>query len=161
MRRVISQIARQDIVPAVRNIVRRCVLVCLGTPGMVIICVAASHDEADQHRDHEDRDCIERIDPDQCGQEQDMYKRHCHKCAPNSGVGRAVLKRADIARHSKLECILIWRHHAPIRRTPGGFVFRLIHVIVMVAKIVMQHPDIGDGACLQAKHNLDQSITSL
>lgn len=161
MCRVISQIARQDIVPAVRNIVRCCVLICLGTPGMVVIGVAASHDEADQHRDHEDRDCVKWIDPDQCGQEHDMYKRHCYKCAPNSGVSRAVLKRADIARHSKLKRIFVWRHHAPIRRAPGGFVFRLIHVIVMVAKIVVQHPDIRDGACLQAKHNLDQSITGL
>lgn len=159
--RVVAEIACQDVVPAVRDIVRRRILIRLGTSGMVIICVAAGHHEADQHRDHEDRDGVKRIDPDQCGHEQYVEKRHCHKCAPNGGAGFTVLKRAHIARHSKLERILVRRHHASIWCAPGRFIFGLIHVIVVVSKIVVQHPDIRDGARLQTKHNLYQPVADL
>lgn len=158
MRRVIAEIAGQDIVPAMHDIVRGGIFICLRTPRMVIISVPAGHHETDQHWDDEDRRRIERIDPNKRCQKRDVQPQHKQKGLANAGVLSAILDRADIAREGELPGIFIGRHHSPVGRAPGRLVFALIHIVIMMAEIVMQDPNIGDRAGLQSEHDLDQSI---
>ena len=68
---------------------------------MVIVCVAARHHETDQHREDEYGRGVEWVEPDQDTQKCNVEKRHDDKCAPDSRMIGAVLKRANIPRHGQ------------------------------------------------------------
>lgn len=94
---MVPQIAGQDVVPAMGDIVRGGIFVILGTAGMVIISVATGHYEADQHRNDENRDSVESVDPDKQRQDRNMDDAHDHKDAMNGCVFRAVSEGMEIA----------------------------------------------------------------
>ena len=109
---------------------------------MVIISVPARHHEADHHWDNKDGHGVERVDHDERRQEGDVQRRHYNKYPADLGMFCALTKCAEITRYREPPRILVPRHYAAIWRAPSGLVFRLIHIVIMMAEIVMQDPDV-------------------
>jgi len=143
VRGVIAEISRQEVVPAVKDVVgrnemRRRLLACVMAIGMPRGVKQHQHhrkDEDDQRRDRAQDE--ERPDDREC------EHGHGDENAPLRLPAPRDLPHARIGRHSHAERVLQFAHPRAVLAAPPRLVLGLIEIVEVMTERVMQHPSLA------------------
>lgn len=142
MRGVIAEITRQNIVPAVHDIVGGLVGVVGIQAAVVIVGRPAGTHESAYHGDDEQDQRIHPIDHREHAQESEHEDAAAQESTLELRVLSADFVRAPVSGDGDGQRVANHSHGSTFAILPRRFVLRLVEVVHMVAKIVMEHPGI-------------------
>ena len=153
-----AEVAGEEVVPAVRDVVRG-VEVIRGRKSCVMVVRAPAR--ADVNQDHRNDEHDRRVD--RMVRKKRREQREIHEAHPDEAVLKLRMTPTDAPcagitgerdGHRVFECA----HRPAVFPRPTGLVEILIEIVQMVSQVVMEHPHIRRDAGMKRVDNLEKPI---